>query len=108
MKMIQAIIRPEKLKEVEDALMQAGFPGLTTTPVLGRGRQKGINVGSVHYDKLPKHMIWVVVPENRENEAVRIIQEKGSTGAIGDGKIFILDVDRVMRIRTKEQGEEVL
>ncbi|GAQ95550.1 nitrogen regulatory protein PII 1 [Thermodesulfovibrio aggregans] len=103
MKMIRAFIRPEKEQEVVLALEGAGFPSLTKMPVFGRGKQKGIQVGPIHYDELPKTLIMMVVDDKDVEEVVRIIQDKARTGFIGDGKIFISNVERVFTIRTGEE-----
>lgn len=108
MKMIQAIIRTEKFKSVEEQLEKSGFSSLTTTIVMGRGVQKGLSIGSTHYTTLPKQMLWVVVEDKDVEKAVEIIANSAETGNIGDGKIFILDVEDVIRIRTRERGASAL
>ncbi|MCX7822820.1 MAG: P-II family nitrogen regulator [Syntrophobacterales bacterium] len=105
MKMIRAFIRPEKEQEVVLALEGAGYPSLTKMPVFGRGKQKGLQVGPVHYDELPKTLIMMVVEDEDVERVIDIIQNKARTGFIGDGKIFISSVERAFTIRT---GEEVL
>lgn len=100
MKMIRAVIRPEKEQDVVDKLAQAGIPGLTKIDVLGRGRQKGIQVGSTVYDELAKTMFMVVVPDDKLSVAIGAIQEGAHTGNFGDGKIFVTPVDQVTTIRT--------
>ncbi|MDW7972841.1 MAG: P-II family nitrogen regulator [Thermodesulfovibrio sp.] len=105
MKMIRAFIRPEKEQEVVLALEGAGYPSLTKMPVFGRGKQKGLQVGPVHYDELPKTLIMMVVEDEDVEKVIEIIQNKARTGFIGDGKIFISPVERAFTIRT---GEEVL
>ncbi|MDW7999336.1 MAG: P-II family nitrogen regulator [Thermodesulfovibrio sp.] len=105
MKMIRAFIRPEKEQEVVLALEGAGYPSLTKMPVFGRGKQKGLQVGPVHYDELPKTLIMMVVEDEDVEKVIDIIQNKARTGFIGDGKIFISPVERAFTIRT---GEEVL
>jgi nitrogen regulatory protein PII 1 len=105
MKMIRAFIRPEKEQEVVLALEGAGFPSLTKMPVFGRGKQKGLQVGPVHYDELPKTLIMMVVDDKDVQSVIGIISEKSKTGFIGDGKIFISPVDASYTIRT---GEAVL
>ncbi len=104
MKMIRAFIRPEKEQEVVLALEGAGFPSLTKIPVFGRGKQKGLQVGPIHYDELPKTLIMMVVDTEDVDKVVKIIQEKARTGFIGDGKIFISPVDTAYTIRTGEEG----
>lgn len=105
MKMIRAFIRPEKEQEVVLALEGAGFPSLTKMPVFGRGKQKGLQVGPVHYDELPKTLIMTVVDTEDVGKVIRIIEDKAKTGFIGDGKIFVSPVDAVYTVRT---GEAVL
>ncbi len=104
MKMIRAFIRPEKEQEVVLALEGAGFPSLTKMPVFGRGKQKGLQVGPVHYDELPKTLIMTVVDTEDVDKVVKIIQEKARTGFIGDGKIFISPVEAAYTVRTGEAG----
>ncbi|MBI5639700.1 MAG: P-II family nitrogen regulator [Nitrospirae bacterium] len=102
MKMIRAFIRPEKEQEVVLALEGAGFPSLTKIPVFGRGKQKGLTVGPVHYDELPKTMIMTVVSNEDTDRVINIIQDKARTGFIGDGKIFISPVESAYTVRTGE------
>jgi len=105
MKMIRAFIRPEKEQEVVLALEGAGFPSLTKMPVFGRGKQKGLQVGPVHYDELPKTLLMMVVEDKDVNKIIGIISDKARTGFIGDGKIFTSPVDNAYTVRT---GEAVL
>jgi nitrogen regulatory protein P-II 1 len=108
MKKIEAIIRPEKLGEIKTALATAGFIGLTIYDVKGRGRQKGIvlsyRTSEYRVDLLPKTKIELVVDDKDVEKAVGIICDIGKTGNIGDGKIFILPVEEVIRVRTCERG----
>lgn len=104
MKMIRAFIRPEKEQEVVLALEGAGFPSLTKMPVFGRGKQKGLRIGPVHYDELPKTLIMTVVDDEDADKIVRIIQDKAKTGFIGDGKIFVSPVEAAYTVRTGETG----
>lgn len=104
MKMIRAFIRPEKEQEVVLALEGAGFPSLTKMPVFGRGKQKGLQVGPVHYDELPKTLLMMVVEDEDVDKVVKIIEDKARTGFIGDGKIFISPVERAFTIRTGKEG----
>ncbi|HAK89758.1 MAG TPA: nitrogen fixation protein NifD [Nitrospiraceae bacterium] len=108
MKMIQAVIRTERFKTVEEALDKSGYSSLTTTMVMGRGHQKGLQVGSTHYTTLPKQMVWVVVEDDQVEKAVDIIATAAETGNIGDGKIFVLNVADVIRIRTRERGASAI
>jgi nitrogen regulatory protein PII 1 len=100
MKMIRAIIRPEKEDDVVKALEAAGFPSLTKIDVFGRGKQKGIQVGTAIYDELAKTMIMMVVEEPMTQKAVETISQAARTGNFGDGKIFITPVEATTTIRT--------
>jgi nitrogen regulatory protein PII 1 len=102
MKMLRAFIRPEKEQEVVLALEGAGFPSLTKMPVFGRGKQKGLQVGPLHYDELPKTLVMMVVNDNEVEKVTSIISEKARTGFIGDGKIFISPVEASYTVRTGE------
>jgi nitrogen regulatory protein P-II 1 len=108
MKKIEAIIRPEKLEEVREALDAKGFHGMTVTEVKGRGVQKGVTlewrVGEYKVEFLPKIKLEVVVNDKDAKDAAEVIKSICGTGNIGDGKIFISTVDDVMRIRTGESG----
>ena len=104
MKMIRAFIRPEKEQEVVQALEGAGFPSLTKVPVFGRGKQKGLTVGPVHYDELPKTLIMTVVDDKDMDRVVQVINDKARTGFFGDGKIFISPVEQAFTVRTGEAG----
>lgn len=108
MKKIEAIIRPEKLNDIKSALATAGFIGLTTYEVKGRGRQKGIvlsyRTSEYRVDMLPKTKIELVVDDKDVEKVVEIICEVGKTGNMGDGKIFILPVEEIIRVRTCERG----
>ncbi len=104
MKMIRAFIRPEKEQEVVLALEGAGFPSLTKVPVFGRGKQKGLTVGPVHYDELPKTLIMTVVGDKDLDKVLKVIQEKARTGFIGDGKVFVSPVEQAYTVRTGETG----
>ena len=106
MKLVIAIIKPFKLDEVRDALTQVGVSGLTATEVKGYGRQKGhteIYRGAEYaVNFLPKLRIEVAVPADRAQRVVAAITAAAKTGQIGDGKIFVADIDHVVRIRTGE------
>jgi len=112
MKKIEAIIKPFKLEEVKDALAEVGMEGMTVSEVKGFGRQKGhteIYRGSEYtVDFLPKIKIEVVVTDDRVAPAVKAIVAGARTGKIGDGKIFVLDVQEAIRIRTEESGEHAV
>lgn len=104
MKMIRAVIRPEAVDRVADNLEAGGFTALTRIEVFGRGKQKGIKVGNVVYDNLPKTMLLLVVGDDQTEKAVQIIEESARTGNIGDGKIFITTVEEAYTIRTGQRG----
>jgi nitrogen regulatory protein P-II 1 len=114
MNKIEAIIRPERLNAVKDALADAGLVGLNVTQVTGRGIQKGIEaagprgVGTYVVDMLPKVKLELVVSDEQTQNAINIICENARTGNIGDGKIFVSPVANAIRIRTNEQGNEAL
>ena len=110
MKKIEAIIRPEKLNDVKDALEAAGVVGLNIVHVTGRGAQKGIVHGgrggeTYTVDMLPKLKIEVVVKDADADRVVELIMTSARTGNIGDGKIFILPVEDAVRVRTGERGD---
>ena len=112
MKKIEAIIKPFKLDEVREALSDIGANGLTVTEVKGFGRQKGhteLYRGAEYVvDFLPKVKIEVVVRDDVVETAIESIIKAARTGKIGDGKIFVMSVEQVVRIRTGETGEEAL
>ena len=112
MKMISAIIKPFKLDDVRDALTSLGVHGMTVSEVKGFGRQKGqreIYRGAEYtVSFVPKVMIDVVVPDEIADQAVETIQKAAETGKIGDGKIFVLEVSRAIRIRTGETDNDAL
>ncbi len=110
--MIRAIVRPEKSDDVLAALMDAGFPAVTKYSVAGRGKQRGIKIGEVTYDEIPKTMLVSVVKAQDKDFVIKTIMEaarSGSKGAFGDGKIFITEVEEVYTISSgvKEPMEEV-
>jgi len=109
MKKIEAIFKPFKLDDVRDALSEIGVTGLTVTEVKGFGRQKGhteLYRGAEYVvDFLPKVKVDVVVKDDMLDRAVEAIMKAARTGKIGDGKIFVTGVDRVVRIRTGETGD---
>jgi nitrogen regulatory protein P-II 2 len=106
MKLVMAIIKPFKLDEVREALTPLGVQGLTVTEVKGFGRQKGqteiYRGAEYHVSFLPKVKIEVVVPDELVDQVVEAIANTARTGKIGDGKIFVVDVQRALRIRTGE------
>ena len=104
MKMIRAIVRPEKAEDIVDALAAAGYVALTKMDVVGRGKQKGIQVGSIYYDELPKVMLMLVTEDENVAEIVEIINRAAYTGNFGDGKIFVSPVEEAYTIRTGSRG----
>ncbi|MBI4308187.1 MAG: P-II family nitrogen regulator [Chloroflexi bacterium] len=113
MKKVEAIIRPEKLDEVKDALAVAGFAGLNVVHVTGRGVQRGViyqgrGREKVSVDMLPKVKIETVVQDGDVEKVVGIVIKAARTGQIGDGKIFIIPVADVVRVRTGERGEKAI
>ena len=108
MKRIQAIIKPFKLEEVKQSLAEKGIEGMNVWEVRGFGHQKGQSVvphgNEDVIDFLPKTKIEIVVPDEKAEEVIRIIIETARTGKVGDGKIFISNIDDVIRIRTGERG----
>ena len=112
MKRIEAIIRPDKVTAVRQALEKVGFPGLNVSEVEGHGKQKGV-VQQWRGDKyrvelLPKMRLEIVVSDQDVPKILRAIQDTAKTGAVGDGKIFVSPVEEVIRIRTGEAGEAAL
>lgn len=112
MKKIEAIIKPFKLDDVKEALKDIGIQGLTVTEVKGFGRQKGhteLYRGAEYViDFLPKIKLEIIVSDDAVTKVVDAIVESARTGKIGDGKIFILPMEEVIRIRTGERGEDAL
>ena len=100
MKMVRAVIRPEKEGEVAVALAAANLPALTKWDVLGHGKQQGIQVGSQLYEDLSKSMMLVVVHDEQVDSTVQVIHEAAFTGYPGDGKIFVTPVESAFTIRT--------
>ena len=112
MKKIEAIIKPFKLDEIKEALQEIGLQGITVLEAKGFGRQKGhteLYRGAEYVvDFLPKVKIEIVVADSELDAAVEAIQTAAHTGHIGDGKIFIYDIDEAIRIRTGERGSEAV
>lgn len=112
MKKIEAIIKPFKLEDVKEAVLKLGVSGMTITEVKGFGRQKGhteIYRGAEYVvDFLPKVKIEVAVPSDLVSDVVKTIQEHANTNQIGDGKIFIIPLEKAIRIRTGEENEDAL
>ena len=112
MKLIIAVIKPFKLDEVKDQLNEIGVMGLTVSEVKGYGRQKGhteLYRGAEYaVDFLPKIKIELIVSDDIANDVIETIKKKAHTGRIGDGKIFISNIDEVIRIRTGESGKDAI
>jgi nitrogen regulatory protein P-II 1 len=112
MKKVEAIIKPFKLDEVKEALSSVGCQGLTVTEVKGFGRQKGhteLYRGAEYVvDFLPKVKLEVIVSDDKVSQVVEAVEKAAKTGRIGDGKIFVLPVEEIVRIRTGERGNEAL
>ena len=112
MKFVTAIIKPFKLDEVREALAACGVQGITVTEVKGFGRQKGhteLYLGAEYVvDFLPKVKVEAAIRDDLVDQVVEAISKSASTGKIGDGKIFVFDVEQVIRIRTGETGESAL
>ena len=112
MKMVEAIVKPFKLDEVKEALTKAGIQGMTVEEVKGFGRQKGhtelYRGAEYSVDFLPKVKIQVLVPDDKAAEVVQVITDATKTGKIGDGKIFVTNVEEVIRIRTGEKGPDAI
>ncbi|MBN2640268.1 MAG: P-II family nitrogen regulator [Victivallales bacterium] len=98
--MIKAVVRPEKSDDVLAGLLEAGYPAVTKIPVFGRGKQRGIKIGDVHYDELPKELLLVVIPDADKDFVLNTIIERAKTGSgnFGDGKIFIEPVEEIYTI----------
>src|SRR5262244_3571430 len=112
MKMVEAIVKPFKLDEVKEALTKAGIQGMTVEEVKGFGRQKGhtelYRGAEYSVDFLPKVKIEILAPAELAAKIVETIRDSAQTGKIGDGKIFVTDVEEVIRIRTNERGEDAI
>jgi nitrogen regulatory protein PII len=112
MKKIEAIVKPFKLDDVKDALNEIGIKGMTISEVKGYGRQKGhteIYRGAEYVvDFIPKVKIEVVVPADVADQVVDKIREAANTGKIGDGKIFVMPIERIIRVRTGEENRDAV
>ena len=111
--MVRAIVRPERVDNVLASLMDAGFPAVTKINVVGRGKQRGIKIGEVTYDELPKELVMTVIKSTDKDYVLKVIMEAartGTKGSYGDGKIFISPVDEVYTVSTgnKETEESLL
>lgn len=104
---VRAIVRPEKKDEVSENLSKGGFHAATIVDVVGRGKQKGIKMGDVHYDEIPKTLILVAIEDKDKDKIVDIIMKSAKTGAkgnFGDGKIFISPVEEAYTVSTGTKG----
>jgi nitrogen regulatory protein P-II 1 len=108
MKKIEAIVREDRFYLIKNALEEKGFISMTVSDVIGRGKQKGITLkwraGEHRVEFLPKKKIEIVCDDEECDSIIDTICEKGATGAVGDGKIFVLPVEQVIRVRTREVG----
>ena len=106
MLLVRAIIRPEKTGLVMSELVAAGFPALTKMDVYGRGKQKGITVGEIHYDEIPKEMLMIVCNDEDKDDVIRVIMRYAKTGegTFGDGRIFISPVEEAYTVSTGKKG----
>ncbi|MDR3205759.1 MAG: P-II family nitrogen regulator [Candidatus Methanoplasma sp.] len=108
--LIQAIVRPEKVSKVMSDLLDAGFPGMTKMEVFGRGKQRGIKIGDIHYDEIPKEMLMVAVADEHKDEVIRTIlrgARTGENGHFGDGRIFVVPIASSYTISTGEKDPAV-
>ena len=113
--MIRSIVRPEKTNPIMAALMEAGFPAVTRMSVAGRGKQRGIKIGEITYDEIPKEMLITVIDEKDKEFVLKTIMKtakSGEEGAFGDGKIFVSPVEEIYTIssghkETSDEAEEV-
>ena len=112
MKKVEAVVREERLPVVLAALSELGYPGITITPVKGHGRQKGVKEMyrgvEITVDFLPKVKIEAAVSDDLVERVIEAVEGATRTGKIGDGKIFVYDLEQVVRIRTGETGKEAL
>ncbi len=111
--MIRSIVRPDKVNNVMAALMEAGFPAVTRMNVAGRGKQRGIRIGEITYDEIPKEMLITVVDSKDKDFVINTVMKSartGDKGAFGDGKIFVSPVEEVYTISSgiKETGDDVV
>ena len=107
MKMVRAIVRPNKVGEVLSELSDAGFPAVTKIDVAGRGKQRGIKVGDVYYDEIPKEMLLLIVNDEDKDDVVKTIlkaAKSGEKGAFGDGKVFVSTVEEAYTISSSTKS----
>ncbi len=105
--LVRAIVRPEKAGFVMSELSDAGFPAVTKLDVAGRGKQRGVKVGDIHYDEIPKEMLLMVIDDKYKDDVISIIMRSAKTGekgAFGDGKIFISPVEEAYTISSGTSG----
>ncbi|CAB1244010.1 P-II family nitrogen regulator [Clostridium sp. WLY-B-L2] len=106
MLMVKAIIRPEKSSIVLSELCDAGFPAVTKLDVTGRGKQRGVKVGEIFYDEIPKQMLLIVIKDEDKDDIISIITKNaktGTKGAFGDGKIFVTPVEEAYTISSNTE-----
>lgn len=106
MKMIKAMVRPEKAVNILENLNSAGFPAATQVNILGRGKQQGLKVGDIQYDEIPKVMIMVVAEDDDVAKIAKVIEasaKTGKEGTYGDGKIFVIPVEEAITISSGEK-----
>ncbi|QAA33630.1 P-II family nitrogen regulator [Clostridium manihotivorum] len=106
MVMIKAIIRPERVTTVLSELCDAGFPAVTKFDVVGRGKQRGVKVGDIYYDEIPKEMLMLVVKDEDKDDVIKVIMRNsktGTKGAYGDGKIFVMPVEETYTISSNSK-----
>jgi nitrogen regulatory protein P-II 1 len=112
MKKIEAVVRPDSIDQVLDALQGAGYPGIMVTEIEGHGRQRGVTQQwrgqEYKVDLLPKVKLEVIVTDKEADEIIKTISRVAKTGQIGDGKIFVTDIAEAIRIRTGERGDSAL
>jgi nitrogen regulatory protein PII 1 len=107
MHLIRAIVRPEKVPNVLQELLSADFSAITKMSVFGRGRQKGIKIGDLVYDEIPKEMLMLVCAEEDSEDAIRVIMDSartGENGNFGDGRIFVSPVEKAYTVSTGKEG----
>lgn len=107
MVLIRSILRPEKVGLVLTELLSAGYPAVTKMDVYGRGKQKGVKVGEIYYDEIPKEMLLMVVKDEDKEDVIKLIMKyarTGEKGAFGDGRIFVSSVEEAYTISSKKSG----
>jgi nitrogen regulatory protein PII 1 len=107
MLLIRAIVRPEKVSNVMQELLSANFPAITKMSVFGRGRQRGVRIGDLVYDEIPKEMLIIVCEDDDADDAIRVIlsaAKTGEKGNFGDGRIFVSPVEKAYTVSTGKEG----